>query len=124
MSRLGGLSSNSTKYGFIKPLDEGPISLAGGRLVIGDAMGVTCFVSLISEAGRQAADLCRGHQVRTTVCRGWWRVVPGARLAASPDRNTDGRAHCFPMSVGCFGRLAGMLRGHGEFVFPAASESA
>ncbi|MFF8609495.1 hypothetical protein ACF06X_26550 [Streptomyces sp. NPDC015346] len=32
---------------------EGPISLADGRLVIGDVMGVTRFVSLIGEAGRR-----------------------------------------------------------------------
>ncbi|GGQ33068.1 hypothetical protein [Streptomyces roseolilacinus] len=31
---------------------EGPISLADGRLVIGDVMGVTRFVSLIGEGGR------------------------------------------------------------------------
>ncbi|MFI8421118.1 hypothetical protein [Streptomyces sp. NPDC085479] len=84
MSRPGGLSSNSAKSRFIKPLDEGPISLAGGRLVIGDAVGVTRFVSIISEAGRQAADLCRGDQVGMTVCSGWWRVVHGARRAERP----------------------------------------
>ncbi|MFI0941611.1 hypothetical protein [Streptomyces sp. NPDC021020] len=32
---------------------EGPLSLADGRLVIGDVMGVTRFVSLIGEAGRR-----------------------------------------------------------------------
>ncbi|MFE2075675.1 hypothetical protein [Streptomyces misionensis] len=32
---------------------EGPISLADGRLVIGDVMGVTRFVNLIGEAGRR-----------------------------------------------------------------------
>ncbi|MFJ3214011.1 hypothetical protein [Streptomyces flaveolus] len=32
---------------------EGPMSLADGRLVIGDVMGVTRFVSLIGEAGRR-----------------------------------------------------------------------
>ncbi|MGW0118048.1 hypothetical protein [Streptomyces sp. NK15101] len=32
---------------------EGPISLADGRLVIGDVMGVTRFVSLIGEGGRR-----------------------------------------------------------------------
>ncbi|MFF9607415.1 hypothetical protein ACF1GY_34910 [Streptomyces sp. NPDC014684] len=45
---------------------EGPISLADGRLVIGDVMGVTRFVSLIGEAGRR--------QIRVAVDEPGWNA--------------------------------------------------
>ncbi|KOX25130.1 hypothetical protein ADL06_19545 [Streptomyces sp. NRRL F-6491] len=46
---------------------EGPISLADGRLVIGDVMGVTRFVSLIGEAG--------GRPIRVTVDEPGWNAA-------------------------------------------------
>ncbi|ROP44262.1 hypothetical protein [Streptomyces sp. PanSC9] len=46
---------------------EGPISLADGRLVIGDVMGVTRFVSLIGEAGRR--------QIRVAVDEPGWNAA-------------------------------------------------
>ncbi|MBV2357351.1 hypothetical protein AAGT00_29050 [Streptomyces cavourensis] len=65
---------------FTEPVDEGlgpdpsfttvferPMSLADGRLVIGDVMGVTRFVSLIGEAGRR--------QVRVAVNEPGWTAV-------------------------------------------------
>ncbi|MEV5357178.1 hypothetical protein [Streptomyces sp. NPDC052693] len=65
---------------FIEPLDEwvgpdpsfttvfeGPISLTDGRLVIGDVVGVTRFVSLIGEAGRR--------QIRVAVDEPGWNAA-------------------------------------------------
>ncbi|MFF8410558.1 hypothetical protein [Streptomyces omiyaensis] len=46
---------------------EGPISLADGRLVIGDVMGVTRFVSLIGEGGRR--------QIRVAVDEPGWSAA-------------------------------------------------
>ncbi|MFG1808242.1 hypothetical protein [Streptomyces sp. NPDC049040] len=46
---------------------EGPMSLADGRLVIGDVMGVTRFVSLIGEAGRR--------QIRVAVNEPGWAAA-------------------------------------------------
>ncbi|MFD7978800.1 hypothetical protein [Streptomyces sp. NPDC059071] len=46
---------------------EGPISLADGRLVIGDVMGVTRFVSLIGEGGRR--------QIRIAVDEPGWNAA-------------------------------------------------
>ncbi|MFI0720878.1 hypothetical protein [Streptomyces sp. NPDC021224] len=53
---------------------EGPISLTDGRLVIGDVMGETRFVSLIGEAGRRqirvAVDEPGGHATAVDICVG------------------------------------------------------
>ncbi|MFI7352302.1 hypothetical protein ACIBSR_39355 [Streptomyces sp. NPDC049936] len=46
---------------------EGPISLADGRLVIGDVMGVTRFVSLIGEGGKR--------QIRVAVDKPGWSAA-------------------------------------------------
>jgi hypothetical protein len=46
---------------------EGPISLADGRLVVGDIMGVTRFVSLIGEASRR--------QIRVAVDEPGWNAA-------------------------------------------------
>ncbi|MFE7493115.1 hypothetical protein [Kitasatospora sp. NPDC057541] len=56
---------------------EGPISLADGRLVIGDVMGVTRFVNLVGEAGRR--------RIRVAVDAPGWNAAAvdisvGARL--------------------------------------------